>query len=274
MNAYFKGQTIFKDIKFRENNLNNINNFTKIVFEKPDQVLFENINLKLFALVKTNVQDINFFNCDWPKFEKRYAIFDENYFYEKEANNTDYLAKASLVEIEQLYLRLQKNFEDNKLYAEAGDFYIGAMEMRRKQLAGDKTKAWRWLRQNIFSLISWYRYFSFFGERYLRTAIWMLIILFLFPFLFLITGFEYPTTIEMSMHYEHIDYDLNQGLDFFKIIKNYSKAIAVSFYALTFQRNVPFRLSIVGQIISITESTISAILLTLFLLALKRRFRR
>ena len=46
--------------------------------------------------------------------------------------------------------------------------YIGVMEMRRRQLSQTGNKAWRWLRQNLFSLIAWYRFVSLYGERYIQ----------------------------------------------------------------------------------------------------------
>ncbi len=263
MNSRFAGEA-FINIE-----INGTVNFTNVLFENPNRVLFQKINFEQVALVKANVQDINFLDCTWPRIGNRIAVFDEIYYNNfNEIGNSKFLPKPTLGEIEQLYRRLQSNFEKNKCPNEAGDFYIGAMEMRRKQLAQDSRPVCKWLRQHIFSTLAWYRYISMYGERYVRTLLWMLFFVFLFfPTLYLVTGFEYPNTIPITpvTVYERI-HQLNWS--------NIGKAIEVSVYAFSFQRKAPFLLTRCSHIISIIETIISAILLPLFLLALRRRFRR
>lgn len=273
--ARFNGETNFKNIKFEERNSNYVHNFTNVIFERPNKVVIENVDLNSFAFVKTNVQEINFLDCDWPEIGNRLAVFDEIYYSKK---NTDdkILKKATLGEIEQLYLRLQANFENNKRYAEAGDFYIGAMEMRRKQIAEKSGRIRKWLRQNIFSLIACYRLVSLYGERYTRSLIWMLAVLLLFPIFYLLAGFDYPETNPPSTNttYENVNYDISFKLNTSQLTRDFSRALFISLHAFTFQRNAAFRLSTASQVVSIIESVLSAILIALFLLAIRRRFRR
>jgi len=271
----FNGEAIFQDITFGEKISDNIINFTNIIFVKPNQVRFENVNLSSFSFVKSNIQDINFLDCEWIKIRKRHVLFDEIYYSNEILNNSDILEKANLGEIEQVYLWLQANFEKNKRYPEAGDFYIGAMEMRRRQIANNKNIVRRLLRQNLFSLMALYRYISLYGERYIRTFNWMLIVLFLFSGFYLIAGFDFPTaTIPGSTNYEHINYDLFHKMDISELASDFKKSFMVSLCTLTFQKNVSFHLTTTSVLISIVETVISAILVSLFLLALRRRFRR
>ncbi len=172
--------------------------------------------------------------------------------------------------IAQLYRRLQENFENNKRYDEAGDFYIGAMEMRRRKESVNRNPVWRWLRFNILGLVPWYRYTSLYGESYTRPVIWILLVLFIFPGFFLLAGFTFPDTVPNYF----INYDLAFSLDMPQLIADWSKALLVSFYSFTFQRGGSFALSVAGKTLAVVQSMLSAILLALFLLAIKRRFRR
>jgi hypothetical protein len=278
--ARFIGETLFQSIPFEQPNTNVID-FTGVVFEKPHQVHMHNMDMNSIALVRTNVQDVNFLDCTWPTIGKRYGVFDEIYYsklqksdHKKEQESERFLEPASLEEIEQLYLRLQSNCESNKRYDEAGDFYIGAMEMRRLQIAQNKNWLKRWLRQNVLSLEAWYRNVSFYGERWTRTLLWMLLVVFLFPAIYLLSGFEYPAMNPMNGQYTFLNYDLGRITKPSQLVEDYLKALDVSFHTFTFQRDPHFRLTTIGRFISVFESAISATLLALFLLAIRRRFRR
>jgi hypothetical protein len=268
MDARFKGEIILKDIKFKETNVDKVNNFTNITFERPNQVRIDNVDLNSIALVKTNVQNIDFLNCSWSKIGKRFVVFDEIYHFKNNANKTKYLKETTLDELEQLYLRLQSNCENNKRYDDAGKFYISAMEMRRKQIAeNSKSKIWRWLRQNLFSLTAWYRIISYYGERWNRTLVWMMLAIFLFPTVYMFTGFDYQEST--------VNYDINiDGTMNLQMMKDYLKAFVISFHILTYQRGDFFTLTIESRVISVIELAISATFLSLLLLAIRRHFHR
>lgn len=97
--------------------------------------------------------------------------------------------------------------------------------------------------------------------------------LLLFPAFYLLAGFEYPTTDPPDENYEHIEYVISHQFDT-TILNDYSKSLNISFHALTLQREGPFHLTIWSRVWSIVESIVSATLLALFLLAVRRRFRR
>jgi len=261
-NTHFETESNFKYVDFESKlHFTNVTSngqikFTDVNLRYPQNVLFSRLNLGSILLARTNVQEVSFMECDWPKLQKRCAIQDEIQLREGKEN------AASPEEIEQLYRRLQTNFENNRRYGEAGDFYIGVMEMRRKQLAEKtKRKSLRWLRQNVFSLIAWYRHVSLYGERYARCLYWILGMILLFPALYLLAGFE-----DIKYVISH-QYDARFFIDYFK-------ALNISFHAMTFQREESFQLTVWSQICYIVESILSATLVALFLLAVRRRFRR
>ena len=191
-----------------------------MIFEKPNQVRIKNVDLRSFALVRSNVQDADSLDCKWPTIGKRLVIFDEIYYSNRhDMKSDDFLQRATLGEIEQLYRRLQLNFENHKRYADAGNFYIGAMEMRRKQMAEESNKTWRRLRQNLLSLEAWYRNVSLYGERLARTLIWMVLVIFLFPTFYLLAGFKYSETNSANAQYNRINYDFRGTMSLSQIAK-------------------------------------------------------
>ena len=94
----------------------------------------------------------------------------------------------------------------------------------------------------------------------------MLGIIFSFPFLYLLSGFKYEKS--------PINYDLAFKFNIPEFWPDYWKAFDISLYSFTFQKNLPYVLNFCSKKISILESAISATLITLFLLAIKRYFKR
>ena len=131
--------------------------------------------MKYAKLLNTEWDTVEFLGCDWPTIGNRKAVYDEIADKKKE----------NLQSIEQLYNRLQTNFEKARRYSEAGDFYIGAQEMRRFQISRNSNKVWRWFRQNVLSIMALYRLVSLYGERYVRPLCWLAFFLTVFPIFYL-----------------------------------------------------------------------------------------
>jgi len=252
---------------------------SSMFFEKPAR--FHNIDFNNVLLKKSNLEEVEFLSCTWPIIQNRKAVFDEAEIYDKVKPNRNLEAETTLgleakfVEVGHIYKRLQMNFEKYKSYAEAGDFYVGTMEMRRKIIACKGNMLWRWLRQNLLSLEGWYRNISKYGQSYFRTLIWMSLIFTLFAIFYLLTGFRNEPN-EQQMHPTIINYEISELFrkDIRTLSADYTEALVISMFVFTFQRNMPYKLSIESQIISVLEATLSASLLALFLLAIRRKFKR
>ncbi|MCZ7381019.1 MAG: pentapeptide repeat-containing protein [Candidatus Methanoperedens sp.] len=106
--------------------------FEDVKFHDPKNVKFQNIDLSNVSFLNTDVSEIQFLDVKWRKIPllklkfhlgSRLAVIDETRI-EKDYSTT-YDAVA------QLYRRFRRNYETNYRFAEAGDFFIGEMEMRR-----------------------------------------------------------------------------------------------------------------------------------------------
>ena len=169
------------------------------------------ISLETLSFIGTEVSKIEFLNVKWnekrffrigPLKLSRVALYDELALYGT-------LPPRDYGTVAALYRDLRHNYERRLRYPEAGDFYIGEMEMRRLQtsiqvpsLAEDTTQSnkekkeesrslwrrkicdlkwqsvqkvyavWSWLRRNLLSPIAWYRNLSLYGESYTLAASW------------------------------------------------------------------------------------------------------
>ncbi|MDP3024771.1 MAG: pentapeptide repeat-containing protein [candidate division Zixibacteria bacterium] len=236
--------------------------FRNVKFLKPEKVSFRKVDLSKFRFLGTDLRKVEFVDVGWYK-EKgrgRNKIYDE-------VSPDPGTKKFDYPLISQMYKRLRANYEDNLNYAEAGDFHIGEMEMRRK---GEK---------NFFNkCIVWaYKLISNYGESYWRPLLcWILPILLLFPLLFMYSGIEQITS-RQSPYMIHYQFNLstislsNAG-DF---IKDYLKSFVYSLSVFSLVREKLYRpISNLGHFWMVLESIFSPTLIAFFLLALRRRFKR
>jgi uncharacterized protein YjbI with pentapeptide repeats len=132
--------------------------------------------MDMVSLLETDAKDMRFVNVSWGQKQmsgsfnilKRTAIHDEMLLYEVPIARRNYGAVA------RLYRELRHNYEQELRYPEAGDFYIGEMEMRRLQTSRQHLRGWGWLRRNLLSPIAWYRNLALYGESYLLAALWII----------------------------------------------------------------------------------------------------
>ncbi|MCJ7498312.1 MAG: hypothetical protein MUO78_09320 [candidate division Zixibacteria bacterium] len=190
--------------------------------------------------LETDLRKVEFVDVDWYKKKGRNKIFDEIM-----AVPYDYPL------VSQVYRRLRANYEENLNYAEAGDFHIGEMEMRRK---GEK---------NIFNkgIIWLYKLISNYGESYRRPLVWIALLLLVFPLLYMLVGIVPPTQINGSQSFEKL--------------KDYWSSFTYSLSVFSLVRERPYHtINNLGHILTILESIFSPVLIAFFLLALRRRFKR
>ncbi len=89
-----------------------------------------------------------------------------------------------MMEGEEMYRRLRRNYENNYRFVEAGDFIIREMEMRKLNVTAWFTnkklkKIELWIKKNL-SLLGIYKYLFRYGESYWRPIIFAIVIIFLY----------------------------------------------------------------------------------------------
>jgi uncharacterized protein YjbI with pentapeptide repeats len=254
-NAYFGGTKFFGKIDFNtaefrqradfsgvETAENATVNFQWVRLLKPQQVFFHHVDLSRWSFLDTDLRRIDFNDVTWGTirrlWSRRTAIFDEI----RVSNEKVKVPKEYLAKVERLYRHLKQNYESQRDYGRAGDFYYGEMEMKRRQL------------NPLGQIPFWiYRILSGYGESYPRALFWLIVMWLLFAVLFTVVGY----TDEWGNHA-----DLWRSLI-------YSAQSMTLFHEL----NITFH-SAWGKAIKLVASVLGVIQIALFGLALQRRFKR
>jgi uncharacterized protein YjbI with pentapeptide repeats len=170
-------------------------------------------------------------------------------------------------EVYRLYNQLLENYENSNRYHEAGDFFAGMMEMRRREsFEKPRTRIALWF----------YRLFSLYGERPNLAFAWMVIFIIMFGLLSLNIGL-YP--VEPNSGLDSIERNVFSlwALGDRGFWKDYLQAIFVALKPITFGKiGVAYEVKDIfwGPLLRIGETISGAVFVSLFVLAMNRKFRR
>jgi len=266
--------SIFEDFLFIDEELNHKLfsqkevDFRRVQFLKPERVFFRKVDLSRFRFLETDLREVNFIDVDWyrdPRKSKRRGVnqIHEEVSADPETNKFDYPLIA------QVYKRLRANYEENLNYAEAGDFHIGEMNMRKK---GEKNV----INKTILYL---YEFLFRYGESFRRPAFFICFLIFVFPLFFMLAGIAPSEKISGNRIQESINYDWDFCLKEFKLSsemwEDYKTCLLYSISSMSLVREKPYYPSYFsGYVLTILEYIFMAAFISFFILALRRRFRR
>jgi len=278
--------------------------FGSATFEKPEHVKFYGTDLRRALFHDCDVSRVEFSNVDWRKRRNgKRMVFDEEVdlsdnaaealrLYEGEREERNYRVIA------ELYQRLKKNYDDRCDYWTAGDFHYGEMEMKRLS-SPLKSKALRWVHRNL-GLVAWYRYASEYGESYVRPGLWLIPVLLGFALLYSAAGLLFdsgrgaPATIAsqgvtlpdgssragMSPCAGQLSYwcPWPGGADphvWRARGRPFGNSVMTSLYVAAFQKDLTYQPSYPwGRLLALIEVVLTSTLGALFLLAVRRQFKR
>ncbi|HEV2197157.1 MAG TPA: pentapeptide repeat-containing protein [Candidatus Acidoferrum sp.] len=214
--------------------------------------------------------------------------------------------------IAQLYRQLKKNYDEHKDYWVAGDFHYGEMEMARlapkpagalirraigkvldEPRLNTLRKLRRWWHRHL-SLVAWYKYASLYGESYVRPVGCLALVLLLFTFLFPIVGLvgndtKSPpggTSATQQTSSQTANNELSYGhfSDFVKAYNGrkwlarpafFGNSLMTALSVAGFQKELKYEPSYPwGRVLALLELLLTSTLAALFLLAVRRQFRR
>ena len=145
--------------------------FESVNFTLPELTVFDDFDLTNVSFVYTDISEIEIGERTRWKANKK--LLDER--------RADH-GEIPYENVATVYRRLRQNFESRLRYSEAGRFFVAEMNVRRKNIRV-KNRVFRWLRQNVFSALGWYGYFSSYGEDYFRILLWIISVPILAAFL-------------------------------------------------------------------------------------------
>ncbi len=244
-----------------------ITSFESVDLVKNESLVFQHTDLSSVRFLNTDLASILFVDVTWARLSSfRIGLFDEqllhfntktkapaqpvhreflNGWHDSEKQRVTIRENIQL--IRRAYQQLRLNYEKANNHSQAGDFYYGEMEMTRLLLP-----LWRRI---FFSWEALYWLTSGYGERWQKSLFSIAVVYFGFPVLFLASG-------------------LWSSLQ--RLPANYFQALQYNFLSMTFQKDISelFIPSMITKNLVIVESAIVPVLITLFVLALRRKFKR
>lgn len=186
--------------------------------------------------------------------------------------------------IAELYQQLKKNYDGKKDYGTAGDFHYGEMEMRR-QASPRKNLLARCLHHHL-GLVAWYKHASHYGESYVRPAMLFLEVVLIFALLYPFAGLRYapakesrghngvPAAVVLKYSTPFWPGESTTNL-YIAQLRLFGNSLVTALDIAAFQKEPIFEpVYPVGRLLTLLEMILTATLFGLFLLAVRRQFRR
>lgn len=284
--AFFGNKCAFRGL-MEKRLFNGICFFRSVETGSESKIIFEKVNLSKISLIDTNLENFVFDKVDWYCTEKGYdwfkrfkprkiALWDE-YHYRKYIDGKEERKKVDFSKLADNYHQLVLNYERKRDFYTALQFRIGEMEVKRKSKGTSKNKIWNWFQKNVFNAFAWYRYLSNYGTSYWQAFIWLILFLFIFSGIFMLSGFETLTaagTTETVVSY-NISLNPSNWVSFGNWLSDLGKSVLFTLSILTFQKARFFApqggWSQLWQFIA-TIAFYSQVAITL--LAIRRRFKQ
>lgn len=194
--ATFKQEAFFDSLaKSRDQQGKPANRKVQLDFREVEfgraKVYFREFSMAEVRFLRTDVRQLEFTNVDWPeKLRDEQEADEEVRKAPKEERNQKRRDSYDLVET--LYRQLRQNYEEQRNYPDAGRFYYGEMEMRRKAKP-------RWQRY-FFSLTALYWLSSGYGQRARQAGLWVALLFVLFAWLYSAAGLQIAGVSGIAIH--------------------------------------------------------------------------
>lgn len=250
----FHKKTIFYPNKYSVKKFEFISNPTK---EKSyfrhinfgNDVLFYNTDLTKFSFLFSNIEYVRFISCNFE-----YNNFVDEVDLVKKIEEDPSFSYNDLI---SLYRQFEINFDKHKNYDQAGEFHKKRFELDRKN---QEKLSVRWL------LLTFYKWSSNYGEDYRKSLIWIVIMILLFSLIYPFTGISYDG-------YHIFWWDCLKPY----LFTDWGSGLLYSLISSSpIKRDSEIVKSLGGwtTALSIIQTIIQTILGTLFIIGIRRKFKR
>lgn len=275
--ARFRGSVGFRETKFRSDGEAQPGPVFRLArFSEPEETLFWKVDLGQALFHRCDVSAVTFSSVNWPRRagSGRAMVFEEVVDVKsgglpvdalKPEHNDPNERKYGL--IAELYQQLKKNYDSKGDYWPAGDFHYGEMEMKRLY-----SSRHNWVLRAFhrhMGLVAWYRLASQYGESYWRPAAWLLLVIAIAASIYPLFGLEQKRAngVVKSTYSSETTSESRLCLIGNSLVTAFS--IAALQKELEYEPAYPW-----GRIVELSEALLTSTLIALFLLALRRQFKR
>jgi uncharacterized protein YjbI with pentapeptide repeats len=298
--AQFTQGAEFRRTRFLENGVDEPGLILSLArFERPGEVVFYRTYLGQAFLHNCDIAKIVFSDVRWRERENgKRMVFEEVVDLREESSiplrRTDGVpAERNYSLIAELYQQLKRNYDDRGDYWTAGDWHYGEMEMKRRATPAAGRIA-RWLtsrgvsgkhlgrirqwRHRHMGVAAWYKRASEYGESYARPFWWLLAVVLVWSVLYSVAGLRYTgahTVAEVGVRWSNRCPDSTSYHTCMNVWRLAGNSLLISVEVAAFQRQLTYEpVYPWGRLARIVELVLTSTLLALFLLALRRQFRR
>jgi uncharacterized protein YjbI with pentapeptide repeats len=256
--------------------------FSLAQFSHSEAIVFYKTYLGQALFLNCDVSGVAFSSVTWRKRKrggKRMVLEEQVSLYRPVASalmpGRDSHDERNYGLIAELYQQLKKNYDDRKDYWTAGDFHYGEMEMKRLH----SRFAWKWARwlSYHFSLVALYKVASAYGESYVRPLACLGVVVVAFTLAYPLFGLELSQTGGGLLGYWNWAgffraYPLEHPAGWWGMILH---SLMTSLSVAGFQRELRYVPSYPwGRMVALFELLLTTTLGGLFLLAIRRQFKR
>jgi hypothetical protein len=251
-------------------------------FANPDEIVFDDVDLSRVLFHNCDVSQVSFTSSvRWAKREgnRGLAVFEEWLLLDQQL-------KKELMEygpldcpaVAQIYQQLKKNYDFRLDYWTANEFHYGEMEMKR--LAGPMAGPLLWLQQWLhrrLSFVALYRLASDYGNSYRKPMLWLFATLVLFSALLPLPGVGLKRQGVMQAETYASVWRTGDGWtpNLWTEARLVGKSAITSADTAIFQKSAEYAPAYPwGRVLAIFETVLTSSLLALFLLAIRRQFKR
>ena len=251
-------------------------------FSKPAEVVFDEVDLSRALFYDCDVSQVCFTssvrwgrrndNSGLAVIEEKIPLEHKHTTRLKRGGKRDYGAVA------QIYQQLKRSYDSRLDYWTANEFHFGEMEMKRLAVPtnGRLLGVRQWLHRRL-SLIALYRYASDYGNSYMKPLLWLLGALVLVTALLPLPGVGLKRQGAMQAETYASVWRAGDGWkpNLWAEGRLVGNGAITSVDTATFQRNPEYTPAYPwGRLLAILETLLTSTLFGLFLLAIRRQFRR
>ena len=287
-NSRFLGSAEFRNTKFLSpDEAKPSAVFALANFSRPREITFDGLDLGRVMFHLCDISRCIFTpSVFWGKRDgnRGLLVFDEVLLSRQEPGEREF-PELKPESVAATYQQLKKNYDSRVDYGKGNNFHYGEMEMRR--LAGPTEGLLlglrRWRHRNL-SFLNAYRVASDYGNNYIRPALLLIASLVVAAALFPIFGLDpsrppnaaSKTFAEVSTRYSNVwNKPSTWSNNLWTEAKLGGKSLITSIDTATLQRNPEYAPAYPwGRVIGIVETLLTSTLFGLFLLAIRRQFKR
>ncbi len=251
-------------------------------FYKPGEIIFDDVDLSRALFHDCDVSQVWFASsARWGTRRNNHgiAVFEETIDLKQEyATGLERDGQRDYRAVEQIYHQLKKNYDSRLDFWTANEFHFGEMEMKRLAgpTGGRLLRLGQWLHR-MLSLVALYRYASDYGNNFVKPMVWLLATLVLSAALLPIPGVGLMRQGSRQAETYASVWRTGDGWrpNLWAEARLAGKSVITSVDAATFQRSAEYAPAYPwGRVLAIFETLLTSTLFALFLLAIRRQFRR